>query len=93
MPTADTLRPPHQGNGTRDRAAQGYATSFHLPGLSLVSASIADNVATLTFNDPNNATSGGSCRTQLLRYEIEKTEQQFPNVRTVQIKPDTLFQP
>ncbi|MBX4189345.1 GerMN domain-containing protein [Candidatus Parcubacteria bacterium] len=82
-----------EGRLTEEERAQGITTEFPLSGVSLVSASIVDGIATLTFVDPEHQTSGGSCRVTILRAEIEATAKQFPSVQNVRFKPDDLFQP
>jgi hypothetical protein len=78
---------------TSEEKSQGITSEFPLPGVSLQSASITDGVATLIFNDPQNKTSGRSCRVNILRYEIEETAKQFETVKSVKLLPEELFQP
>jgi hypothetical protein len=60
----------------------------------LKSASITNKVATLTFEDPQYYSSGGSCRSGILSDQISNTAKQFPTVTTVTYLPEyTLFQP
>lgn len=53
----------------------------------------ADGVLTLEFNDIPGFTSGGGARVGLMRAALEKTARQFPQVKQVIIKPDTILQP
>lgn len=76
-----------------DERKQGMTTEFPLEGVSLASAKLEEGILTLTFDDPNNKTSGGSCRVSVLRAQIEATAQQFDDVREVQILPESVFQP
>lgn len=63
-------------------------------GFKLISATISNGIATLTFDDPNFFTSGGSCKSMELSSQIEKTALQFPTVKKVKfIGPEYLFQP
>jgi hypothetical protein len=63
-------------------------------GFRLVSATIKDSVATLTFDDPNFFTSGGSCWSGILSSQVEKTALQFSGVKSVKFAgPEWLFQP
>jgi len=73
--------------------AQGITTEFPLSGVSLKSAVLVQGVVTLTFNDPQNKTSGGSCRVAILWSQIEATAKQFPTVKSVRFMPEELFQP
>jgi hypothetical protein len=50
-------------------------------------------VLTLEFNDPENKTSGGSCRSGILWAQIKKTAEQFDDVEEVRFQPEELFQP
>ena len=72
---------------------QGITTEYPLEGLSLEAASLKDGVLTLTFDDPNNRTGGGSCRVGILWFQIEETAKQFPGVTQVRFSPEWLFQP
>jgi len=63
-------------------------------GFKLVSATISNGVATLTFDDPNFFSSGGSCWSGELSSIISKTAIQFPSVKSIKfIGPEHLFQP
>lgn len=64
-----------------------------LAGVSLTSASLSGGVLTLTFNDPQNKTGGGSCRVSILRAQIEATAKQFGGVNSVRMMPNEVFQP
>lgn len=71
----------------------GLTTEFPLEGVKLTGASLKDGILTLSFDDPQNKTSGGSCRAGILWFQIEATAKQFPGVNEVKFKPDALFQP
>ena len=73
--------------------AEGLSTNFPLPGVTLVSTKLDKGVLTITLNDLQNKTSGGSCRVSIMRAEIEATAMQFPEVKSVKFTPSTLFQP
>ncbi len=92
-PLTDTIKLLLEGKLTATERSQGVTTEFPLAGVSLSSAVIVNGVATLTIADPQNKTSGGSCRVLVLRAQIEKTSKQFTTVGSVRILPDTLFQP
>ncbi|MCR4325346.1 MAG: hypothetical protein NUV59_00885, partial [Patescibacteria group bacterium] len=63
-------------------------------GLNLVSAKLGEGgVLTLTFDDPQSLTSGGSCRAGILWFQIEATALQFPEVKQARFAPEELFQP
>lgn len=82
-----------EGSLTDDEEAAGITTEFPLAGFSLEGASISDGVATLEFADPNNSSSGGSCRVSILQAQIEATATQFETVDSVQIIPEVVLQP
>ena len=94
-PIQDAVNLLLQGQLTPQERAEGLATEFPLPGLSLKSASLnpLTGVLILAFNDSNSATSGGSCRTGILWFQIEATAKQFPGVKSVKFSPADLFQP
>lgn len=93
-PLQDTLRVLLKGELTASEKALGITTEFPLSGVSLTGASLSSAGAlTISMTDPEHTTSGGSCRVQVLRAQIEATVRQFNNVRTVVFSPSTLFQP
>jgi hypothetical protein len=92
-PLGDTIRLLLRGDLTDAERSRGITTEFPLPGVELVGASITNGVAALTFSDPQNKTIGGSCRTAVLRAQIEATAKQFPSVSSVRLMPQELFQP
>lgn len=101
IPESDTLEESIQiaveetlrGDITEEEAAQGITTAFPLSGLDLVDVQLENDKAVLTFRDPQNATTGGSCRAALLWYQIEATVLQFEEVNDVEFRPLSLFQP
>jgi spore germination protein GerM len=92
-PLQDSIKLLLRGELTDEEKALGITTEFPLAGVTLANAVINNGVATLTFSDPQNKTSGGSCRAGILWFEIEATAKQFPSVSSVRFLPATLFQP
>lgn len=92
-PIQDAIRLLLLGNIMADERAQGISSEFPLEGVSLKGANLKNGVLTLELTDPKNRTSGGSCRTAILWKQIEATAKQFPEVREVKAKPDSVFQP
>lgn len=92
-PLQDTLNLLISGNLTTIEKATGITTEYPLSNFTLKSASIKNKVLTVYFNDPENKTTGGSCRVSILRSQIEKTALQFPEITEVHILPEELFQP
>lgn len=72
----------------------GFSSEYPLDGFELEGAELAeDGTLTLSFSDPNNSTTGGSCRVGLLYAQIVKTAESITGVESVVIEPETLFQP
>lgn len=92
-PLKDSIELLLRGELSDEERAEGITTEFPLPGVSLKSAALEGGVATLTFNDPQNKTGGGSCRVAVLWAQIEATAKQFPTVTSVRFMPEELFQP
>lgn len=93
-PIQDAIRELLKGTITDAEKKSGLISNFPLAGVSLTGASLAtDGTLTLTFTDPQHATSGGACKINILRAQIEATAKQFPEVKAVRIMPATLFQP
>ncbi len=82
-----------EGELSSEEKVRGLSTEFPLPGLKLVSTDLDEGVLTLTFEDSQNKTSGGSCRAAILWHQIEATAKQFPEVEVVRFEPEWLFQP
>jgi hypothetical protein len=92
-PIQDTINLLLKGELTAAEQARGLSTEFPLQGVTLVGANLVSGVLTLEFNDPQNRTSGGSCRTGLIWAQIEATAKQFEEVNSVVFLPEELFQP
>lgn len=93
-PLQDAIRLLLRGELTASERASGVSTEFPLPSVALVSATISSSgIAAITLSDPLERTSGGACRAQVLRAQVEATALQFPNVTSVRFAPETLFQP
>lgn len=92
-PLADTVRLLLRGEISDEERTSGIESEFPLSGVTLRNATITDGVATLTFDDPQNKTGGGSCRVSILWAQIEATATQFPTVESVHFMPEELFQP
>lgn len=92
-PIQDTIKLLLRGELTLSEKARGITTEFPLPGVELSGANLAGGVLTLSFNDPGNRTSGGSCRAGILWAQIQATAKQFSGVDTVRFQPEELFQP
>lgn len=82
-----------RGELTEEERAAGIGTEFPLSGLTLKEVQLEDRILTLTFDDPEYKTSGGSCRAGILWFQIEATAKQFTDVRALHFYPEELFQP
>jgi hypothetical protein len=92
-PIQDAISLLLEGNIAEEEKDQGITTEYPLEGFSLEGASLNNGVLTLEFNDPENKTSGGSCRSGILWAQIKKTAEQFDDVEEVRFQPEELFQP
>ncbi|MCX6813099.1 MAG: GerMN domain-containing protein [Candidatus Azambacteria bacterium] len=92
-PIQDTINLLISGQLTNEEKSQGITTEYPLIGLTLKNSVLNNGILTLTFNDPNNKTIGGSCRVGILWFQIEATAKQFPEVQKVRFLPEELFQP
>src|SRR3989344_2201551 len=92
-PVQDAIKLLLQGELTFTEQGRGIETEFPLSGFELVSASLTNGSLTLTFADPQNRTSGGSCRVNILRAQVEATAKQFDEVKEGRLAPAELFQP
>ncbi len=92
-PIQDAIELLLAGRLTAEEKSRGISTEYPLAGFSLQSASLDNGVLTLEFNDPNNRTSGGSCRAGILWLQVEATAKQFPEVKEVRFLPVGIFQP
>jgi hypothetical protein len=93
-PIQDTIRLLIAGEITASEKSAGYQTEFTKNNFKLTAASLSnDGTLSLTFSDPDNFTSGGSCRVSVLKSQIELTALQFSDVKSVVFKPTELFQP
>lgn len=72
---------------------RGFSSEFPLDRVEVESIEVSDGEAVVTLSDPENATSGGSCRVTLLRAQVEKTIQDAAGTEEVVLQPETLFQP
>ncbi len=91
---ADTINLLLEGKLSTAEKSAGFQTEFPQPDFRLLSTNLDENgTLTLEFDDPENFTSGGSCRVTILANQIIKTARQFPEVKVVKFKPETLFQP
>lgn len=92
-PLADTLTLLLEGDLSLSERQAGITTEFPVDGLELVGVTVNDEVATIALDDPNQNTSGGACRAQVLKSQITNTALQFAHVSEVRFIPETLFQP
>lgn len=83
-----------QGNLTEEEKANGFVTEYPNAEFKLLKSNLDKNGnLTLEFTEVPGFTSGGSCRVGILTQEILKTVRQFPQVKKIELYPDSLFQP
>jgi hypothetical protein len=93
-PIQDTINLLIQGKLTEAEIAQGFKTQFPNPDFKLLGANLTpDGTLTLNFNEVPGFTTGGACRTRILRNEVIMTAEQFQGVKKVVLSPEELFQP
>jgi len=96
-PLTDTIRLLLVNDLTQAEKNLGLENEFHTTAASqqvtLTMASITNGVATLTFDDPLDFTSGGSCRSGILASQVSLTAKQFSTVNSVELEPFSVFQP
>ncbi|MDD4358762.1 MAG: GerMN domain-containing protein, partial [Candidatus Pacebacteria bacterium] len=92
-PIQDTIKLLLKGELTHEEVRSGITTEFPLEGLELKAASLKDGILTLTFEDLEDKTGGGSCRVSILWNQISETAKQFGGVKIVKFMPEELFQP
>lgn len=90
---ADAIEMLISGVLSPEERADGISTEFPLPGFTLQGADLQNGELTLRFLDPQNKTTGGSCRVTILWAQINATAKQFAEVQTVRFEPEGLFQP
>ena len=87
----ETLTAEEKSKGFRNPLTED--TDFPKKRITLEKVVIVDGVATITVNDPQNLTTGGSCRVGIMSTAIENTAKQFASVKEVIILPDLAFEP
>ena len=92
-PIQDSIKLLLKGELTEEEKALGITTEYPLEGFSLKGALLKDGDLTLEFDDLNDKTIGGSCRTAILWFQIRNIAMQFSEVKTVKFIPEELFQP
>ena len=92
-PIKDTLQAFLSSPLTEADHEAGLTSEFPLTGVSLIDLALRDGDLTIQLTDPDNKTSGGSCRVSILRQQLEAVARQFPEVQTVNFQPAELFQP
>ncbi len=92
-PLQDTLRLFLKGELTLAEKNSGISSEYPLSGVELKNAFISNaGVLTIDLADPNNRTSGGSCRAKVLQAQLEATAKQFTNVKSI-VYTKPVFQP
>lgn len=82
-----------QGEISAEERMKGISTEYPLAGLTITNVARSGSELTITFDDPQNRTSGGACRAGILWFQIEATVKQFDGITSVRFLPEYLFQP
>jgi hypothetical protein len=78
---------------TEEERARGLTTNFPLTGVRLEEVTTKGEEVTVVVRDPNHTTSGGSCRVNVMRSQIEATAKQFDPQVHVRYSPEGVFEP
>lgn len=89
----DTIDLLINGGLTETERSEGFSTEFPKQEFKLLNTTLDNGILTLEFSEVPGFTRGGACRVGLLSSQIIKTAMQFPEVKEVKFKPETLFQP
>ncbi len=90
----DVLRLLVLGELTPEERNSGLSTEYPLPGLEVVSATLSpQGDLEVLLVDPESKTSGGACRSNVLKEQLVVTAEQFSEVKSVKLIPESLFQP
>lgn len=93
-PIQDTIRLLLEGKITTAEKVKGISSEYPLSGFQLTGAVLKDGVLTLSFDDPQGKTVGGSCRVGILSAQVIQTAKQFSTVKEVRFQPESgVFQP
>lgn len=83
-----------KGNLTEEEKSEGFVTEYPNSAFKLVGSELNDNGRlVLEFTEVPGFTSGTSPQVGIMMEEILKTVRQFPEVKSIVFKPDTLFEP
>jgi hypothetical protein len=83
-----------KGQLTEKEKSEGFITEFPNADFKLLESNLSEKgKLTLKFTEVPGFTSGGSCRVGLLMEEILKTVKQFPQVKSIVLEPESLFEP
>ncbi|MDD4409197.1 MAG: GerMN domain-containing protein [Candidatus Pacebacteria bacterium] len=92
-PIKDTINTLLKERLTEEEEKEGFRSEFPNDDFKLLSINLSEGKLILLFSEVPGFTSGGSCRVSILANQIRMTALQFPEVKEVVIKPETLFQP
>jgi len=83
-----------RGQLTEKEKSEGFTTEFPNADFKLLESNLSEKgKLTLKFTEVPRFTSGGSCRVGLLMEEVLKTAKQFPQVKSIVLEPESLFEP
>ena len=70
----------------------GFYTEFTRPNFKFIGADLDKGALILQFTEIPGFTNGGACRNKIMRAQLEKTALQFPQVQSIKITPETIFE-
>lgn len=91
--TAQTRTIPFSSTPIQDALRELLKTDSKFSGVTLTGATLKNGTLTIELSDPQNRTSGGSCKVSVLRAQLEATAKQFPEVTSVAYRPNEVLQP
>ncbi|HEX8591468.1 MAG TPA: GerMN domain-containing protein [Candidatus Paceibacterota bacterium] len=81
------------GSLTEEERGRGLRTEFPLEGVRLSEVEVDNGTAVITVRDPDHKSSGGACRVNIMRAQIERTAREFSTVERVRFAPEGVFEP
>lgn len=91
-PIYDTINLLIKGQLEISERTSGFYTEFTRQNFKFLGAVLDKGVLTLQFTEIPGFTSGGACRNKIMRAQLEKTALQFPEVKSIKITPETIFE-
>jgi hypothetical protein len=91
-PYTDAVQLLLQGDVTMEEKAQGFVTIFPRSDLTVASVAVTNGVATVTLNAGAAFSFASTVEANIVKETIRRTLAQFPEVQSVTVQPEILFQ-